>query len=176
MTRHIDPYPAPENRSEELAYRSSWVFAIALLSLLALAALYGCAAQTTATVNRDITTVIAGAGAAANQAEQAYQNKTIAQTPGARNVINNLGAAYEQARTAYLAVLDAEKIYRAAEDAQLLSCRPSLTAASTGSASNCQATTQSVTAAQIKLQAAESDLNAKVASLAAQTKAVQSLK
>jgi dihydroxyacetone kinase len=172
MSKHIDPYPAPKNRASAavLALMGTLCF-IGLFALAFLAV--SCAPKTAATVNRDITTAIAGAGAAASQAEQEYQNKTIAQTPAARNTINNLGAAYEQARIAYLAVLDAEKIYQAAESAQLLSCSPSQTATS---ATNCQASTGSVAAAQARLSAAENDLNAKISNLSAQTKAVQSLK
>lgn len=176
MTKHTHPYPGPKNRCSDAALRFFNVLAAVPFVYALILIFSGCAAQTAATVNRDITAVIAGAGAAANQAEQEYQNKTISQTPAARNAINTLGAAYEQARAAYVIYLDAEKVYQAAEDLQLRACTPSLTAANPGSAANCQATAQSATAAQSKLQATQNDLNNMIANLAHQTRAVQALK
>lgn len=176
MNTHPYPSPTSTNRLAAALARPMAPVDAVLLGLWVLVGLAGCIGYNAATANRDITSVIAGAGAAANQAEQAYQNKTISQTTGARTTINNLGAAYEQARAAYLAVLEAEQIYRNAENMQLTSCVPSLAAASAGSASNCATITQSASAAQTKLQAAEAALNAKITALAVQTKAVKALK
>lgn len=170
MNKHLNHSPARANRASGAV--------LALLGTLCLvgAILTGCAAKTAATVNRDVTTAIAGAGAAANQAEQEYQNKTIAQTPAARNTINTLGEAYNQARNAFITVLNAESVYRGAEQLQLVACSPKTVAPANPPAVDCTQTTQNVAKAQTDLQAAQSDLNAKISSLAAQTKAVQALK
>lgn len=178
MNKHPHPCPSPKNGALSSLLAAPCIVGLACaLILFSDGCMYKAStASTPATVNVDITSVIAAAGAAANQAEQAYQNKTIAQTPAARNAINTLGAAYEQARLAYGAVLEAEQIYRQAEAMQVSSCVPSLASASPGSAANCQATGQSAAAAQTKLQTAQAGLNAKIANLANQTKAVQALK
>lgn len=173
MNKHLDHSTGPKNRVTAALWPSR-----TLLVLMSAALLWaGCAAKTTATVNRDVTTVIAGAGAAANQAATEYNNKTIAQTPTARNAINTLGAAYEEARAAFVTVLSAQAAYQAAEQVQLQACTPANVAGSTGAGGgNCAATTQTATAAQAKLTAAESDLNNALANLSNQTKAVQALK
>jgi ABC-type glycerol-3-phosphate transport system substrate-binding protein len=168
MNKPIYPYPRPKNRC-----------AAALLLLLAATGLAGCAAQTTATVNRDITTVIAGAGAAANQAETDYQNKVIAQTPAARTAINGLGAAYEKARQAYQVYLQAVAAYQAAEGLQLGACEPQSGTPGGpggGSPASCQQATSRAQTAATQMQNANAGLTTAVSGLSTQIKAVQALK
>lgn len=136
----------------------------------------GCAPNTAATVNRDITTAIAGAGAAANEAEQYYNNKQIAQTDTNRKAINDLGAAYTDARNAFITVLNAESVYRGAQQLQLIACSPATVKPANPPAVDCAQTTQNVTNAQNQVQAAEQQLNTKIATLSTQTKSVQALK
>jgi hypothetical protein len=165
MNKPIHPSPRPKHRCTA-----------ALLLLLAATGLAGCAAQTAATANRDITSAIAGAGAAANQAETDYQNKVIAQTPAARNTINALGLAYNEARNAFIAVLNAEAVYRGAEQLQLIACSPKTVAPANPPQIDCAQMTQNVANAAAKVQAAQTDLSTSVAKVANQTKAVQALK
>jgi hypothetical protein len=179
MNKHLDHYPAPKNRASGAVLTlmgTLCLIGVFTLGLLGVSVITGCVAKTAATVNRDITSVIAGAGAAANQAEQEYQNKVIAQTPAARTAINTLGAAYSQARDAFIAVLNAENAYRGAEQLQLIGCSPATVAPANPPAVNCGQTTQNVTNALAKVQATQADLSAKIANLANQTKAVQALK
>jgi hypothetical protein len=171
MNKHLDHSHVLKNRPT-----AALLPARVLLLLSSAVLLYACAPKTAATVNRDVTSVIAGAGAAANQAEQEYQNKVIAQTPAARTAINTLGEAYNQTRNAFIAVLNAESVYRGAEQLQLIACSPATVAPANPPAVNCAQTTQNVSNAQAQVQAAQADLSSKIANLANQTKAVQALK
>jgi hypothetical protein len=174
MNKRIHPYPPSKNRSSASVLTLMGCLVGAGLCCLAL--LYGCAAKTAASVNSNITSAIAGAGAAANQAETDYQNKVITQTPAARNTINALGLAYNEARNAFIVVLNAEAVYRGAEQLQLIACAPKAVAPANPPQIDCGQMTQNVANAAAKVQAAETDLSTSVANLANQTKAVQALK
>jgi hypothetical protein len=160
------------------AAAKSWqrkrAFGLAAIALLFLPLLSGCAAKTAATVNRDITEVIAGAGGAANQAEQEYQSGKIAQTTTARKAINDLGEAYNQARTAYLTVLTAESVYQGALQTQLSACAPA-SSGNTAPSTVCSTATTNANSAAAQLQADQAALNAKVSNLANQTQSVQAI-
>jgi hypothetical protein len=144
--------------------------------------LYGCAAATTTSVNRDITTGIADAGVTAITAEQEYQAGTIPQTPTARTVINDLGDSYNQAKAAWLLVLNAENAYRTAQNQQIAACTPVTSgsvAANPGSApiatANCTAATKSATAAQAQVTQTQTALNTTVATMSTQTASVKAI-
>ena len=174
MNKPLHPYPYLQKLAWAFLSRPMAPIDAVLIVFLAIVSLAaGCMAYKSSTVNLDITSVIAGAGAAANQAEQAYQAKTIAQTPTARNTINNLGAAYEQARTAYIAMLTAEESYQAAEKTQLNVCSPP--PANIAYANSCPPATQATNSALTKFESAQRALNSTIANLANQTKAVQAL-
>jgi len=176
MNKHIDPYRAPGNRASD-ALLAALIVPLCLAGVFALLLLtVSCAPKTAATVNRDVTTVIAGAGAAANQAEAEYNSKAIAQTPTNRNAINTLGEAYNQARNAFITVLNAESAYRGAEQLQLIGCSPASVAPANPPQVNCAQTTQNAQSAAVQLQSANAALNSAVANLSNQTKAVQALK
>jgi hypothetical protein len=98
-----------------------------IITVGTVASIVGCAAlhPTAGTVNQDITQAIAGAGAAANTAEQEYTAGTITQTAANANAINVLGAAYNDARAAYLVYLNAVSLEAAA-------CQPATTTAADG--------------------------------------------
>lgn len=131
--------------------------------------LAGCAMQQPGAVNRDITTGIADAGSVANNAEQLYQAGKIPQNTGNRNMINGLGNAYNTARAAWTAVLNAESVYNAAQTRQITACAPG--AVATG----CTDATSAAATARTQLTTAQVDMNAKVSAMASQTSAVQSL-
>src|SRR5260370_40905453 len=119
MTKDIVP-SSPAGNRPTAAVLAALIVPLCLAGVFALLLLtVSCAPKTAATVNRDVTTVIAGAGAAANQAEAEYNSKAIAQTPTNRNAINTLGEAYNQARNAFITVLNAESADRGAEQLQL---------------------------------------------------------
>jgi len=144
---------------------------VTLIVGISLGSSIGCAPKTAATANRDITMVIASAGAAAAQAEVAYNNKTIDQTTTNRTVINDLGNGYEQARIAFQAYLNAEAAYQISENLQIGACSPN-----GGSASTCQTATAQVNTANAQVQQASTKLNEAVSALSTKTKQVQSLK
>lgn len=134
----------------------------------------GCAAKTAATANRDITTVIAGAGAAANQAETQYNNKTLAQNDTNRKVINDLGAAYNEARGAFIAYLQAQSAYQAAENQQMTICAPANSGG--GTATSCSVATATAQNNATAAATAKTALDIAVSQLAAKTQQVQTLK
>ena len=132
-----------------------------------------------APANQTITEVIASAGAAANTAAQMYQSGQIPQTATARTAINDLGNAYNDAKTAYLAVLTAETTYQAAVNTQLTACAPTSSTAKTGtnvgSATTCQTATVHATSQKAELDSANATLSSKVSALTAKVTAVKAL-
>lgn len=139
----------------------------------------GCAGKkpvTVAQVNKSVTTVIADAGTVAIQSEQAYQAGKIPQTAAARTAINDLGAAYEEAKRVFSMVLLAEGAYNASESTQLQACQP---ASSQGGVvpdpAKCQAATQAAHTAKSSLDTAQANLSASLQALTTKTAAVTSL-
>jgi hypothetical protein len=151
------------------------------LALALACSLAGCSLLNTAQsapVNKTITEVIADAGVAATTAEQMYQSGQIPQTAAARTAINDLGNAYNDAKTAYIAVLTAETTYQAAVNSQLLACAPPSTApngtiASTGSSATCTNATAHATATKVTLDNSNAALQTKVSMLTAKISAVK---
>lgn len=177
-----------------------WAMAICALVLFVLIlSLSGCAAMnakapTTASVNQSITTVIADAGAVANQAEQEYQSGQIPQTPAVRTAINDLGTAYNDARAAYVVELLATQAYQSAEVKQIAACAPppspaATTPAGTGvvptpavasttpatPSAQCQTLTVAANARKVSATNASTQLNQKISALTSKTSAVKSL-
>jgi|HubBroStandDraft_6_1064221.scaffolds.fasta_scaffold41034_4 hypothetical protein len=155
--------------------------AVALLFIVTFAVVFlfaGCAAgkYNAAQVNQTVTTVIADAGTVAISAEQSYQSGKIPQTAAARTAINDLGAAYNDAKTVYLAVLTAEATYNGSQLAQVTQCQP---ASSQGGVvpdpAKCAAATQAATAAKSSLDAAQANLTTSLNALTAKTAAVKAL-
>jgi len=138
----------------------------------------GCAAANTASApaNQTITQIIAGAGAAASSAQAQYQGGQIPQTLAARTAINTLGAAYNDARAAFLVVLNAEAAYTQAQNAQIAICAPGTSpAAVNGLPITCASATASVATAQAALASANATLTTKANALSAATSAVKAL-
>ena len=151
-----------------------------LLALVAgLAFLFaGCAASNlpkAAQVNQTITQVIADAGTVAILAEQQYQAGTIPQTAAARTAINDLGAAYEDAKQVYSAVLTAERVLTSATTTQLAACSPATANGVAQSAVNCQQATTAATAAKTAADATQANLTASVNALVTKTAAVKAI-
>lgn len=127
-------------------------------------------------VNQNITVAIADAGTVANQAELMYQAKQIPQTDAVRTAINDLGAAYNEARAAYLVLLTAETVYQATQNQQLIACTPTGDgkAPASGPAS-CSDAAQKAASAKTQLDSAQTALNGKVSAMVTQTSAVKAI-
>jgi hypothetical protein len=163
-------------KRSSLARLAFGCFAIAALAASLL--FTGCAAgkYNAASANQTVTMVIADAGTVAIQAEQAYQAGTIPQTTAARNTINDLGAAYNAARSVYSSVLAAETAYNAAQVMQVTACQPASTQGGVNpDPAKCQAATQAAAAAQVALTTAQTNLTDSLNALAAKTQAVKAI-
>ena len=150
---------------------SAGVLAIALATA-------SCASLTPAKVNRDITTGIASAGAAADKAEEMYQTQQIPQTEKNRYAINALGNAYNEAREAWLLVLTAESVYRGSQQIQMSACAPGVKATNmhvNGAAATCEGATANVAKAKEVLATQNAALTAKVSAMSSATAAVTAL-
>jgi hypothetical protein len=137
----------------------------------------GCAAMNSpkaGSVNQNITVAIADAGTVANQAEQMYQAKQIPQTETVRNAINDLGAAYNEARSAYLVLLTAESVAQGTQNQQLIACAPSRSSTTKGPGS-CDDYTQKAAAAQTQLNVSQAALNEKVSAMVNKTNVVKAI-
>ena len=153
---------------------------MALLFTLGVASLAvnlgGCSAITgtkAAPVNQTVTTVIADAGTVAIQAEQMYQAGQIPQTATARTAINDLGAAYNDARAAWLAVLQAESVYRATVNTQLAACAPA--SATGGGADACKTATAQASTAKVASDTANAALSTKISVMVSKTATVKAI-
>jgi hypothetical protein len=160
---------------------------LGIAALLALAILFsGCAGQkpvTVGTVNKDITLGIAEAGTVARTAETEYQQKIIPQTAANRTLINNLGAAYNTAKRAWLVVLNAESQARAATNAQLTACTPPAATflaagapiATVQTTATCSDATAAAQQANTAIATAQGQLNSAIATMSSQTTAVKAI-
>jgi hypothetical protein len=142
--------------------------------------LSGCAAlksAQSAPVNQTITTVIADAGTAAITAEAMYNAGTIPQNSTTRSAINDLGAAYNDARLAYQTVLQAEAVYKAAVVTQLAACSPPPSAAviPASLSGNCTAATTQANAAKVASDTSSANLSSKISVMVSKTSAVKAL-
>jgi hypothetical protein len=149
---------------------------LCIVLALAMVALFGCAAlrkPTAGHINKTVTTVIADAGAAAQQAEALYQAGTIAQTKPHRTAINELVTAYNDAKTAYTLLLTAEQAYQGAANTQLASCSPA--AGKPASGPTCAAATATAATAKKELDVTQGAFASQVSTLQAKTAAVTSL-
>lgn len=165
----------PTIRNRDLLYGAMGSMLLALV-LFAGIQFTGCAAATPANAHQTVTEIVAGAGAAANTAEAQYASGAIAQTPANRTAINALGAAYNDARAAFLVVLRAEGTYTQALNAQIGVCAPGAPPTSiNGQPLTCAAASASVTAAQTALATANSALTAKTSALSTATVAVNAI-
>lgn len=168
--------PMPRGRLRES-------FGVAVLFFLLVAAavtfvLTGCAAgkYNAAQVNQTVTMVIADAGTVAISAEQSYQSGKIPQTAAARTAINDLGAAYNDAKGVYLALLTAEATYNGNQIAQVTACQPASTQGGVvPDPAKCAAATQSATAAKVSLDAAQAKLTTSLNALSTKTAAVKAI-
>jgi len=150
---------------------------MALLFLAALlAGMSGCAAwrakpATTAAVHQDITVVIADAGAVAQEAEKQYTAGKIPQTDAARNAINALVLAYNDAKTAYSVLLTAESVYQGAQSVQLAACDPKAEAAT----ANCKGATKNAAGAKAQLEKDNAALSTAISAMASKASAVKTI-
>jgi len=162
-------------RKNELRTAAILCFAIVVV-VMGAAWLGGCAVTnppSAATVHKTVTTVIADAGTVAIQAEQQYQAGTIPQTAEARNAINDLGNAYNQARQVWQQVLSAESAFRDATTAQLQACAPATTSPSATAA--CQSATATANADKVSLDAANASLSTSLNTLTTKTNSVKAI-
>jgi hypothetical protein len=151
---------------------------------------FGCAylkSPKVATVHQDVTTAIADAGAAAFEAQREYTAGQLPQTPAVRTVINDLGSAYNDAKNAFLMLLNAESVYRGAQSQQLAACSPPTgigTAAGPGPVpaasvstpqATCQMFTQNVATAKSNLDKNTVALDAAVSQMVTRTNVVKAL-
>jgi hypothetical protein len=133
----------------------------------------GCSAQkpiTAATVNQTITTAIADAGTVAILAEQQYQAGTIPQTATNRTLINDLGNAYNQAKTVYQQVLSAEAAANGATQAQIAACAPAAV-----NSTACGQATQAAQVAAASVTQQNATLQNTVNALVTQTSSVKAI-
>jgi hypothetical protein len=142
----------------------------------------GCAGQNAAQapvpVNETVTEAIAAAGALANTAEEEYQAGQIAQTAAYRAAINTLGAAYTDARAAYLVLLNAEAAALVAQNTQQQLCAPAeagQTVTIDGQPTTCATATTGAAAAQAKIATAQTTMTAKLTAMQTASAAVQGI-
>lgn len=180
-----------------------WFMAGCIVILLVLIlTLSGCAtrntasAPTAASVNKSVTTVIADAGAVANQAKQEYLNGQLPQTKAVRTAINDLGTAYTDASAAYVVELRARAAYQNTLTQQIAACKPeeppAATPAENGTtptpaattptttqatpSGQCQSLTAAANARKVADDQAAAQLDQKVSVLASKTAAVKVIK
>ncbi len=172
-------------RSTELMKKyGSRGFAILVIALMivlgaaCLSVLQGCSALkavSSAPANETITEVIADAGTVAITAQQMYVAGSIPQTAAVRTAINDLGNAYNAAKSAYQVVLTAEIAYNAAATAQLSACTPPAGALAGATAAACTTATANATSAQTQMSAAQAQLSTQVSALVSKTTAVKAI-
>lgn len=153
------------------------VWACFLLAVFALV-FAGCAARsvTAGQANQTVTMVIADAGTVAIQAEQDYQSGKIPQTSATRTAINDLGAAYNDAKTVYMALLNAEANYTGNQLAQVTACQPASTQGGlVPDPAKCTAATQLATAAKTRVDTAQANLTTSLTALSTKTAAVKAI-
>ena len=147
--------------------------------------MFGCAAMkspTAASVNQSITTAIADAGTVATQAEQEYQAGQLPQTAAIRTAINDLGTAYNDAKSAYILELQATAAYQGAQMQQITACAPPAPAGSAPTPAagqtpspECQTLTVAANARKVAADNAQAQLSEKVSAMVTKTSAVKAL-
>jgi len=152
---------------------------VCLLFVLITSLLFvGCAARTVTAgaANQTVTMVIADAGTVAISAEQQYQSGKIPQTAAARTAINDLGAAYNDAKRVYTMLLTAEAAYNGNQLAQVTACQPASTQGGVvPDPARCAAATQAATTAKAAADAAQVNLTTSLNALSAKTAAVKAI-
>ena len=149
---------------------------LVVLIALVLALFAGCAAQNltgTAKVHQTVTLSLGDACAIAVQAKAAYEAGTIPQTPTDRQVINDAGAACEDAKAAFVVVLQSETAYTNASTAEVTACGDPTSAQQSSAA--CVSAKSAANSAKVNRDTAQATVSSKIEVLATKATLAQGL-